>query len=69
MGQWDHQIDGYTMRETHSFRERALVSEGEDVERNEESVEELVCQNRAQTAQPQVEDVFDVVQMVEVLCH
>ena len=38
MGQWDHQVDGYTMRETHSFRERALVSEGEDVERNEESV-------------------------------
>ena len=32
MGERDNQCVGYTMTETHSFRERALVSEGEDVE-------------------------------------
>ena len=47
MGERDNQCVGYTMTETHSFRERALVSEGEDVERNEE----LVCQNRAEASE------------------
>ena len=32
MGERDNQCVGYTMTETHSFRERALVSEGEGVE-------------------------------------
>ena len=54
---------------THPLRERTLVCEREDIEGYEESVQQLVCQNRAEAVQPQTQDVLDIVEMVQMLCH
>ena len=62
-------VGGTQGKSTHSFREGALVSEGEDIEGNEKSIQELVRQNRVKAFQPQTQDVLDVIEMVQVLRH
>ena len=46
-----------------------FVGEGVDVERDEEAVEEVVGQDVIEALHLQGEDVGDVMEMVQVLCH
>ena len=46
-----------------------MVSEGEDIERDEQSVEQLVRQHRVEAGHAQTHNVVDVVEMVQVFSH
>ena len=53
----------------HVFTGDGAASEGVDVERDEESVEEVVGQDSVEGVDVQHEDVIDVVEVVQVLSH
>lgn len=46
-----------------------MVSNRKDIERDEESVEQLVCKNSVEAVHTKAEDVLDVVEVVKVFCH
>ena len=54
---------------TYPLRAHGAVGQGVDIERNEEPVEEVVSKDGVERPHPQPQDVIDVVQVVEVLCH
>ena len=53
----------------HVFTGNGAASEGVDVQRDEESVEEMVGQDSVEGVDVQHEDVIDVVEVVQVLSH
>ena len=56
-------------RVTYPLRAHGAVSQGVDIERNEEAVEEVVGEDSVQRPHPQPQDVIDVVQVVKMLRH
>ena len=56
-------------RVTYPLRAHGVISQGVDIERNEEAVEQVVGKDSIERAHPQPQDVIDVVQVVEVLCY
>ena len=46
-----------------------MVSDRKDIERDEESVEQLVCKNSVEAVHTKAKDVLDVIEVVKVFCH